>query len=32
MEINDIIFQIRKERDKPLADMREYIQFLIKGI
>lgn len=31
MEINDIIFQIRKERDKPLADMREYIQFLIKG-
>lgn len=31
MEINDIIFQIRKERDKPLSDMREYIQFLIKG-
>ena len=31
MEINDIIFQIRQERDKSLSDMREYVQFLIKG-
>lgn len=31
MNINDIIFQIRQERDKPLSDMREYINYLIKG-
>lgn len=31
MKIDDIIFQIRQERDIPLSDMREYIQFLIKG-
>lgn len=33
METDDIIFQIRQERDMPMSDMsmREYIQFLIKG-
>ena len=31
MEAEDVVFLMRQERDKPLIDMRLYIQFLIKG-
>lgn len=31
MDVNDTIFQIRQEQDKPFSDMREFIIFLTKG-